>query len=136
MSGYKHETKAARAEGVDFRFNTLPVSIEKTAQGLRVQLRGTRVAGDRVVADGETTSLDVGLVLAATGQAKLTSLLEKTPGLRFEGGRLAVDPKTGRTGNAKIYAGGDLANGGMEVVNAVAEGKRAAMSIGAMLGGE
>jgi len=32
-------------------------------------------------------------------------------------------------GNEKIYAGGDLVNGGREVVDAVADGKRAALKI-------
>lgn len=35
----------------------------------------------------------------------------------------------GRTGNAKLFAGGDCVNGGKEVVNAVAEGKAAALAI-------
>ena len=43
--------------------------------------------------------------------------------------------KDGFTGRRKWYAGGDLANGGKEVVNAVAEGKRAARAIDAMLRG-
>ncbi|MFM8810144.1 MAG: hypothetical protein ACKOJB_14805 [Chthoniobacterales bacterium] len=34
---------------------------------------------------------------------------------------------------AKIYVGGDCANGGREVVNAVAEGKKAARGINAFL---
>ena len=32
----------------------------------------------------------------------------------------------GRTGHAKVFVGGDCANGGKEVVNAAAEGKNAA----------
>ncbi len=35
-----------------------------------------------------------------------------------------VDRATGRTGNPKYYAGGDCVNGGREVVDAVADGKR------------
>jgi glutamate synthase (NADPH/NADH) small chain len=44
-----------------------------------------------------------------------------------------VDPVTGRTSNPRYWAGGDLANGGAEVVNAAAEGKRAARGIHAWL---
>jgi len=44
-----------------------------------------------------------------------------------------VDAETGQTGNAKYFAGGDCANGGKEVVNAAAEGKRAAKGIDAFL---
>jgi len=35
----------------------------------------------------------------------------------------------GATGRPKVYAAGDCANGGKEVVNATAEGKRAALAI-------
>ena len=38
-----------------------------------------------------------------------------------------------RTTNARYYAGGDCTSGGQEVVNAVAEGKRAAQSMSAVL---
>jgi glutamate synthase (NADPH/NADH) small chain len=40
-----------------------------------------------------------------------------------------IDRETGRTSNPKYYAGGDCVNGGREVVDAVADGKRAAASI-------
>ena len=36
---------------------------------------------------------------------------------------------TGRTGNPRYYAGGDCVNGGREVVDAVADGKRAALAM-------
>ena len=39
---------------------------------------------------------------------------------------IVVDRPTGRTSNPKYYAGGDCVNGGREVVDAVADGKRAA----------
>jgi glutamate synthase (NADPH/NADH) small chain len=43
----------------------------------------------------------------------------------------------GATGNPKVFAGGDAANGGKEVVNAAAEGRDAAVAIHTMLmGGE
>ena len=50
--------------------------------------------------------------------------------------RIAVDRATGRTSNPKYYAGGDCVNGGREVVDAVADGKRAALGIAAMAGGD
>jgi glutamate synthase (NADPH/NADH) small chain len=136
MSGYAHELKAARQEGVELWFHTLPTAIERAGERLNVRLARTRVEGGKVVTTGESQTLAVDLVLVATGQAKLESILGGVKGLAFEKGRLKVDPKTGRTGHGKIYAGGDLANGGMEVVNAVAEGKRAALAINHELFGE
>ena len=40
-----------------------------------------------------------------------------------------ADAATRRTGNAKVYAGGDCINGGKEVVNAVADGREAARAM-------
>ena len=40
-----------------------------------------------------------------------------------------VDRATGQTGNPRYYAGGDCVNGGREVVDAVADGKRAALAM-------
>ncbi len=115
MSGYTHEFKWARQEGVKFYFHTLPIEINNKQIILKNNLK--------------TITLDCQLVLMATGQSKLTSLLQGINGFIIEKGRLGVDPKTGRTGHPKIYAGGDLVNGGKEVVNAVAEGKLAALAI-------
>lgn len=134
MSGYAHEFKWARQEGVEFWFHTLPTVVETTGspgnESVKVTLNRTRVTeAGKVETLEEISPFTADLVLVATGQSKLESLFAKTAGLKFEKGRLVVDAKTGRTGHAKIYAGGDLANGGMEVVNGVAEGKRAALAM-------
>jgi glutamate synthase (NADPH/NADH) small chain len=50
-------------------------------------------------------------------------------GIEFDGGVISADRRTGRTANARYYAGGDCVNGGREVVDAVADGKRAALAI-------
>ena len=130
MSGYKHEMKWARQEGVEFWFNTLPTKfVRGVAKDLKVTVQKTRLSADgKVTLGDESRDLFAGLVLMATGQAKLESLLTSVAELKFEKGRLTTDAN-GRTGHAKIYAGGDLANGGKEVVNAVAEGKKAAMAM-------
>jgi glutamate synthase (NADPH/NADH) small chain len=73
------------------------------------------------------------LVLLAIGQGKLEALLSGLPGVAFEHGRVVVDASQA-TGNPRVFAGGDCANGGKEVVNAAAEGKRAALAIHAKLG--
>ena len=53
-----------------------------------------------------------------------------------DGGTIERDFATGLTSIAGVYAGGDGANGGSEVVDAVAEGKRAARGIHEMLTGD
>jgi dihydropyrimidine dehydrogenase (NAD+) subunit PreT len=42
---------------------------------------------------------------------------------------VVVNASTGQTSNPRYFAGGDCVNGGREVVDAVAEGQRAALGI-------
>jgi glutamate synthase (NADPH/NADH) small chain len=53
--------------------------------------------------------------------------------VELERGRILIDRATGQTSNPKFFAGGDCTNGGREVVDAVADGKRAGIGIAAWL---
>ena len=59
--------------------------------------------------------------------------LKDIPNLELDYGRVVVDRETMRTKNPRYFAGGDCVNGGGEVVDAVAHGKRAAAGIHQML---
>ena len=74
------------------------------------------------------------LVLMAIGQSKLGELVGELSDVEVVRGCLVVDER-GATGRPGVFAGGDCTNGGKEVVNAVAEGKRAARGIDAYLKG-
>ena len=52
----------------------------------------------------------------------------------FELDPIVIDRATGQTSIPKFFAGGDCTNGGREVVDAVADGKRAGIGIAAWLG--
>jgi glutamate synthase (NADPH/NADH) small chain len=69
------------------------------------------------------------MVVPALGQSRLTGLLGQSRGIALNNGSIVVDRPTGRSSNPKYYAGGDCVNGGREVVDAVADGKRAALAI-------
>jgi dihydropyrimidine dehydrogenase (NAD+) subunit PreT len=69
------------------------------------------------------------MVIKATGQEATVEFLSFIPGLRLERGALVVNPETLQTTNPRYFAGGDCTNGGMSVVNAAADGKRAALGI-------
>jgi glutamate synthase (NADPH/NADH) small chain len=49
--------------------------------------------------------------------------------VELKNGCVIVNPETGQTANPKYFAGGDCVNGGREVVDAVAAGKRAGAGI-------
>jgi len=62
--------------------------------------------------------------------ARATQVALAFPGVELDQkGRVVVDKATYRTGNPKVYSGGDCVNGGKEVVNAAAEAKAAARAM-------
>ena len=69
------------------------------------------------------------MVIKAVGQNIERSFLSQIPNLTIERGQVTVNPETLQTSNPKFFAGGDCINGGKEVVNAAADGKRAAHGI-------
>jgi glutamate synthase (NADPH/NADH) small chain len=69
------------------------------------------------------------MVIPALGQSRFLGLLHATRGIDVKGGSIVVDRPTGQTSNPRYYAGGDCVNGGREVVDAVADGKRAALAM-------
>ncbi len=122
MPGYGHEMELARKEGVHL--------IERAVPGEFVRKNGALKA--LRLADGRELPAD--LVVLGIGQAKLREAVAGFPGVALdEKGLVVTDPATGRTGNPKVFAGGD-ALGGELVVTAVQEGKRAARGICAALG--
>ena len=133
MPAYRHEREHATAEGVGFTWRAVPVAFEGNGTLKAVRL-ATVDRGFNPI--GEPYSVPADLVAVAAGQSRLEELLDSIPGgIRRSGGRVEVEPDTGRTSNPRYWAGGDLANGGAEVVNAAAEGKRAARAIHATLAG-
>ena len=138
---YPHAIALARDLGVRFQWLAAPVEVlgeDGRVVGAtfdRMQLgapdKSGRPAPHRV--PGARFSVTLDAVVVATGQEAVERLVDEfSVGAR--GGRVAVDPATGRTDNPRVWAGGDLVNGGREVVNAVQEGKLAAASIAAALG--
>ena len=86
-----------------------------------------------VAVEGSVHDFVCDMVIPAIGQSRLTTLLEATRGIELRNGSIVVDRPTGRTANPRFYAGGDCVNGGREVVDAVADGKRAAIAMAAQL---
>jgi glutamate synthase (NADPH/NADH) small chain len=75
------------------------------------------------------------MAIPALGQTKFVNLLKNSRGIDLASGSIKVDRATGRTSNTRYFAGGDCVNGGREVVDAVADGKRAALAIAAQFEG-
>jgi glutamate synthase (NADPH/NADH) small chain len=135
MSAYSFEYELAKSDGVQFLFHCVPVFASGSPSLSKVRLARTKVSNGTVsVIPGSEFDLAVDLMLKAVGQEKQSSLLARLfPSLELDRrGVVKVDPLTGKTNLPGIYAGGDCANGGREVVNAVGEGKKAALAIHAL----
>ncbi|MGD0157061.1 MAG: FAD-dependent oxidoreductase [Terracidiphilus sp.] len=131
MSAFEFEYEHAKQEGVQFLWNRLPVAIREEAHGrLLLETVQARQAGEKLeqVPDSRA-EIACDLVVPAIGQSPLTQLLQELRGVEVRDGRIVADRLTGQTGNKRYFAGGDCVNGGREVVDAVAGGKRAAMAM-------
>jgi NADPH-dependent glutamate synthase beta subunit-like oxidoreductase len=78
------------------------------------------------------------MVIKAIGEQKQIAVLKELfPKLQLDkGGLVAHDADSGQTNLPHVFTAGDCANGGREVVNAVAEGKKAARAMHAWFGGQ
>ncbi|MBI5493592.1 MAG: FAD-dependent oxidoreductase [Deltaproteobacteria bacterium] len=136
MSAYAHEQDGARHDGVRFLHWHVPVRFNGEGKVSSLTLARTRLEDGRLRnVPGSEADVPCELVAMAVGQGTLKDLCTAFAGVDFRDGHVVVDPDTGATGNAKVFAGGDVANGGKEVVNATAEGKRAALAMDRMLTG-
>ena len=133
MSAFEFEYEHAKQEGVQFLWNRLPVAIrpDLDAKG-RLLLGSVQVKqkdGKFETVPDSQSEIACDLIVPAIGQSPLTELLQKLRGVEIRDGRIVADRVTGQTGNARYFAGGDCVNGGREVVDAVAGGKRAALAM-------
>jgi dihydropyrimidine dehydrogenase (NAD+) subunit PreT len=137
MGAYWFEYDLAVSAGVKGIFNASPLEIlgAEKASGVKF-IRTVQEDGRLREIPGSEFVIECDLVIKATGQAKMTSLLQQIPGLRLDAShRIQVDQTTFQTGNPQYFAGGDAVNGGAEVVNGAYEGKQAALGIDAWLKG-
>jgi dihydropyrimidine dehydrogenase (NAD+) subunit PreT len=140
MSAYDFEYELAQRDGATFYFNVTPIELIGDERGQVCAVKFVRTEtnnhGEWRLIPGSEFSEPADMVLKAVGQSKQTAWLRDTfPALRLdERGVVERNPATGQTSVAHLFAGGDCANGGREVVNAVGEGKKAARGIHAFLG--
>jgi glutamate synthase (NADPH/NADH) small chain len=73
------------------------------------------------------------MVIKSVGYEVNEHFITQIPNLKLNKGNIHVNNETMQTSNPKYFAGGDCTSGGREVVNAAAEGKRAARGIGRMI---
>ena len=143
MPAWPEERDAAVRAGVHFLVLTQPLDYVSDEQG---RLAGVKVARTRLgepdesgrrrpeTIPGTEHVLPCETAVEALGQAADEALRAALPGVEFtRHGTVATRPGTLETTRNRVWAAGDLVNGGATVVRAVAEGMRAAREIHAAL---
>jgi glutamate synthase (NADPH/NADH) small chain len=136
ISAFDFEYRRALQEGIHFLWLTQLMAIHASTKGITsVELVRMETASDgslEMIA-GSNVHLQCNMVISAIGQSPLLEFLSQCQEVQMEHGRVVVNRATGQTTNPKYFAGGDCVNGGREVVDAVADGKRAGAAIARML---
>ncbi len=141
MPAAREEIEQAVEEGITVRYRTGAAALlgEGHVRALRT------IAVERVFDDagrfapsyraGSEEELPADTVIFAVGQVAELSFLPGPEQLARRGSGLAIDPATLRTSDPRIWAGGDVAFGPRNLIDAVADGRHAAREIHAALGG-
>ena len=147
MGAYPFEFDLAKKSGSKALFNVTPVEIMGSASAEASADKNGSVTGVKFIrnrsAYGKIEAIPgsefvepCDMVLLGTGQGKQVELLEQISGVKLDQkgrildnrGRIVVNEHY-QTNNPKYFAAGDAVNGGVEVVNAAAEAKKAAHGI-------
>ena len=140
MPASKEEIQEALHEGVKIQFLTAPIKIKEennklSLQCIRMKLGPVDASGRQrpEPIEGSEFSLDFDAVIAAIGQ-----MPDVPPQRGIEvdrGNRIRVDPDTLATDREGVFAGGDAVTGPASIIDAIAAGRQAAISIDKYLGG-
>jgi NADPH-dependent glutamate synthase beta subunit-like oxidoreductase len=142
------EIEQAREEGVEMLYSWGPEKIcENDGRVAGIELvRCTSVFDDEgnfcPCFDDTKKTIAADQVILAIGQASETAFcqdfcfLDDQRSLPVNHGLIAIDKSTQKTEMKGVFAGGDVANGPATVIEAIAAGRRAAVSIDVYLGGD
>lgn len=155
MPADQEEIDEAYEEGIRIIPQAIPIGVEQV-EGTESDAAEEELPGEALFVWGEAEMVDQGegkrprpvliegsehrevydSVISAIGQDADYSFMpeEALEQITVERGRVAVD-RFGRTGDPKVFAGGDIVNSKRDAISAIANGHQAAKGIDAMLVG-
>ncbi len=138
MPAHEAEIEAAREEGIQFEFLTLPTKIVrdgnrlKAIECIRMELKEGK-PGERprpVPIEGSEFTMEVDFLIGAIGQAVDTSFVTDSEDVHLEKwGTITVNEETLETSVPGVFAGGDAVTGPYTAILSIAQGRQAADSI-------
>ncbi|MCK5485061.1 MAG: FAD-dependent oxidoreductase [Desulfobacterales bacterium] len=140
MTAYEEEVGAARFEGVTIEYLAAPLAVAPKNGALeltltRMQLGKPDASGrpSPVPIEGSEYKKEVDNVIAAIGQMPVGT---RSLGVALtQGDFIQADAATLATDKAGVFAGGDIVTGPASIIDAIAQGRKAAASIDKYLGG-
>jgi heterodisulfide reductase subunit A2 len=138
MPAVKKEIEAAEEEGIkiDVLVNPVEIVVKKDnvtgVRCARMKLGEPDESGRRrpIPIEGADFTISCDMIIPAIGQQVDKSVLENTPGVALtRWSTIEVDSATYATSRDGLFAGGDIYTGPSIVIEAVAAGKEAALSI-------
>jgi NADPH-dependent glutamate synthase beta subunit-like oxidoreductase len=137
------EFEEARKEGIRFVTRRGPRRMVGNGRLSAIELRAVRSVFDAsgrfapAYDDADVLTLEADACILAIGQRADLAFLTPEDGVALTpGGTIKIDPHTLATTAGGIFAGGDVAFGPRNLIEAVANGKRAARSIHELLSGD
>lgn len=131
IPAFDFEYEHSKVEGVQFLWRRQPTAIRMDPNGVllldTVQVR--EIDKTLLPIPDSKFTIACHLVVPAIGQSPITDLMRDYCKIEVREGMIVTDRANGRTTNGRYFAGGDCANGGREVVDAVADGKRSALAM-------
>jgi len=135
MPANDYEIKEAEEEGIKFFYLAAPVKIMKkdkqlSVECIKMELGEPDESGRRrpVPVKGSNYTISTDLLITAIGQRPDTSLLSDYD-IVTRWDTIMADPVTGATKHPFIFAGGDCVTGAKTAIEAIAGGRKAAISI-------
>ncbi len=136
MPASQEEIEDALEEGVAMFFHTAPVRVAANMVTCIKMTAGAPDASGRptpVPLEGSEYQLPAELVVVAIGQKGAAA---KWALAEAGGGRVKVDPETSATSIPGIFAAGDAVSGPSSIIEAIAQGRKAAVAMDRFLGGD
>ena len=141
MPAHAWEIARAEEEGVVINNGWGPVAVmgDGTATGLRFQKCESvfdKEGNFNPLFDAEKTEkYDAAAIILAVGQTADLGYVDGQAAIKADKGRIAVS-ETLVSGDAAVFAGGDVVSGPDSIIGAIAQGRKAAGAMDAYLGGD
>ncbi len=141
----REEIEHAMEEGIEFKFLTNPVEIEKDEAGWVTAIKCEQMKlgepddsgrARPVAIEGSEYEIEADSVIMALGTSPNPLIKSTTKGLKTQKwGGIIAEEESGKTSREGVYAGGDAVTGAATVILAMGAGKNAAKAIDEYLGG-